>query len=438
MRHTYLLILTGLLVTGCANAASEQPAETAVPFPAEEETVTEIMAGEELLSFHPQEENVRYRINDQTALHLTGSVQEVPYCQSGSCIVYDHVLLEGAEATELELFEDMDVKINSEYGMCVLQQMDDLWFFSYNCAAQFGGTYAVLFDEDGELYYEFRDADITMNTNDLTKFLVSYPCGRNNDNCTGPMGEHETDIFDVNGSEVLIMPYDNELDQLRYSAAMQGSPVSVAVISGIYGTVIDTFKATIYKDLYPFMSDIDYSHIVVDDGDMLICVVPTDPNASVAVNNISDINDPEVLYRSESGEPVFIVCSLDDPVTSITVTDSSDNSVSFLPEDYSKDPSFNEGGIIHNFTYDTEPADVYQQGLFDTLLAQYPELTEYASDPDNWTETIILEDKTCYIAYFGTIQPNGWFTRERTFAVAEDHSRVYEYNVVQDVWEYYE
>ena len=45
MRHTYLLILTGLLVTGCANAASEQPAETAVPFPAEEETVTEIMAG---------------------------------------------------------------------------------------------------------------------------------------------------------------------------------------------------------------------------------------------------------------------------------------------------------------------------------------------------------------------------------------------------------
>ncbi|MDO4193896.1 MAG: hypothetical protein Q4D24_11375 [Erysipelotrichaceae bacterium] len=438
MKHTYMLILAGLLITGCSNSAPEQAAETAMPSPVGEEDVTEIIASEELLSFHPQEENVRYRINDQTALHLTGSVQEVPYCQSGSCIVYDRVLLEGAETTELDVFEDMDVKINSEYGMCVLQQMDDLWFFSYNCAAQFGGTYAVLFDADGKLQYEFRDADITMNTNDLTKFLVSYPCGRNNDNCTGPMGEHETDIFDVNGSEVLIMPYDNELDQLRYNAAMQGSPVSVAVISGIYGTVIDTFEATIYKDLYPFMSDIDYSHIVVDDGDMLICVVPTDPNASVSVNNISDINDPEVLYRSESGEPVFIVCSLDDPVTSITVTDSSGNTVSFLPEDYSKDPSFNEGGLIHNFTYDAEPVDVNSQGLFDTLLADYPELTEYASGPDNWTETIELEGKTCYIAYFGTIQPNGWFTRERTFAVAEDHSRVYEYNVVKDVWEYYE
>ncbi|MBR3344118.1 MAG: hypothetical protein IKG34_07965 [Solobacterium sp.] len=436
MKHTSILLLTGLLITGCSHAAA--PSETAAPSPIEEDNVTEIKVTEEHLSFLPQEENVRYRINDHTVLHLTGSVQDVPYCQSDSCVVYDRVMLEGTETAELELFEDMEVKINSEYGRCALQQMDDLWFFSYNGAAQFGGTYAVLFDGNGELYYEFRDADITMNTNDMTKFLVSYPCGRNNDNCTGPMGEHDTDIFDVNGSEVIVMPYDNELDQLRYSAAVQGSPVSVAVISGIYGTVTDTFEATIYKDLYPFMSDIDYSHIVVDDGDMLICVVPTDPNASVSVNNISDINDPEVLYRSESGEPVFIVCSLDDPAVSITVTDSSGNTVTFLPEDYSKDPSFNEEGIIHNFTYDAEPADVYQQGMLDALLARFPELTDYASSPDNWTETIELEGKTCYIAYFGTIQPNGWFTRERTFAVAEDRSRVYEYNVVKDVWEYYE
>jgi len=436
MKHTSILLLTGLLITGCSHAAA--PAETATPSPIEEEPVTEITVTEEHLGFLPQEENVRYRINDHTVLHLTGSVQDVPYSQSDSCVVYDRVILEGTETAELELFEDMEVKINSEYGRCALQQMDDLWFFSYNGAAQFGGTYAVLFDGNGELYYEFRDADITMNTNDMTKFLVSYPCGRNKDNCTGPMGEHDTDIFDVNGSEVIVMPYDNELDQLRYSAAVQGSPVSAAVIGRLYGTVRDTFEATIYKDLYPFMSDIDDSHIIIDDGDMLICVVPTDPDAALAVNRIRDINDPEVLFRSESGEPVFIVCSLDDPEVSITITDSSGNTVTFLPEDYSKDPSFNEEGIIHNFTYDAEPADVYQQGMLDALLARFPELTEYASDPDNWTETIELEGKTCRIAYFGTVQPNGWFTRERTFAVSEDYSRIYEYNVVQDVWEYYE
>lgn len=74
----------------------------------------------------------------------------------------------------------------------------------------------------------------------------------------------------------------------------------------------------------------------------------------------------------------------------------------------------------------------------DTLTAEYPDLVSdgYAAGESNFSESIELDGKTCRIAYFGTIQPNGMFTRERTFAVAEDCSAVYEYNTAEDTWYY--
>ena len=62
---------------------------------------------------------------------------------------------------------------------------------------------------------------------------------------------------------------------------------------------------------YPFISEIDAAHTVGND-DYLYCLVPVDENATVSVNLMRC--DPEsyseevieVLYRSESGDPVLL------------------------------------------------------------------------------------------------------------------------------------
>jgi len=62
---------------------------------------------------------------------------------------------------------------------------------------------------------------------------------------------------------------------------------------------------------YPFVRNIPRER-VVGSGGSLFCVVPRDPNASVAVNRIQwnektgGYDNVEVLYRSESGEPILV------------------------------------------------------------------------------------------------------------------------------------
>ena len=63
---------------------------------------------------------------------------------------------------------------------------------------------------------------------------------------------------------------------------------------------------------YPFVQNIPRER-VVGSGGSLFCVVPRDPNASVAVNRIQwnektgGYDNVEVLYRSESGEPFLML-----------------------------------------------------------------------------------------------------------------------------------
>ena len=55
---------------------------------------------------------------------------------------------------------------------------------------------------------------------------------------------------------------------------------------------------------------------VVGTSGQLYCIVPTDENATVAVND-----DQEVLYRSEKGDPILLLCS-DTQDVQVTITDS--------------------------------------------------------------------------------------------------------------------
>jgi len=94
----------------------------------------------------------------------------------------------------------------------------------------------------------------------------------------------------------------------------------------------------------------------VGSGGSLLCVVPRDPNATLAVNRIrydpksGEYENLEVLYRSETGEPILVYACADMgespfPDTEITVTDSSGRTAvwrplygtSIRPDDYDTD-----------------------------------------------------------------------------------------------------
>ena len=83
-------------------------------------------------------------------------------------------------------------------------------------------------------------------------------------------------------------------------------------------------------------------HRVVGSGGSLFCVVPRDLNATLAVNRIrwnpqnEDYDNLEVLYRSESGEPILLYACADMgespyPDTEVIVTDSKGRTITWYP-----------------------------------------------------------------------------------------------------------
>ena len=92
---------------------------------------------------------------------------------------------------------------------------------------------------------------------------------------------------------------------------------------------------------YPFVRNIPRER-VVGSGGSLFCVVPRDPNASVVVNRIQwnekagGYDNVEVLYRSESGDPILLYACADMgespyPDTEVIVTDSTGKTVTWYP-----------------------------------------------------------------------------------------------------------
>ena len=91
---------------------------------------------------------------------------------------------------------------------------------------------------------------------------------------------------------------------------------------------------------YPFIAEIDEEHIIGGAGH-LYCIVPVDENATVSINRMlwndeKQINEiSEVLYRSETGEPVLLFANLDGMAhvsdTQVLITDNSGNTCEWYP-----------------------------------------------------------------------------------------------------------
>ena len=69
---------------------------------------------------------------------------------------------------------------------------------------------------------------------------------------------------------------------------------------------------------YPFISEIDAAHTIESDDYYLYCLVPLDENATVSINLVKWDPDSEyeeildVLYHSESGEPILFLAACGD------------------------------------------------------------------------------------------------------------------------------
>ena len=146
--------------------------------------------------------------------------------------------------------------------------------------------------------------------------------------------------------------YDDSLDLLRQELdeRQQDERFAVAYIGDIDGDLSDL--AIPLRDWindtapglcaqYPFVRNIPQER-VVDDSGSLFCVVPRDPDATVVVNRIrwseqkGDYETIEVLYRSESGEPILLFVSYNlgktpFETTELLLTDSHSDTLSWLP-----------------------------------------------------------------------------------------------------------
>ena len=169
--------------------------------------------------------------------------------------------------------------------------------------------------------------------------------------------------------------YDDSLDLLRQQLdeRQQDERFAVAYIGDIDGKLSDL--AVPLRDWindtapglcaqYTFVRNIPQERVVGDSGS-LFCVVPRDPNATVAVNRVrwneakGGYETLEVLYRSESGEPILLFVSNDlgtvpTDTTELLLTDSHPDTLSWypipgivaLPYDYENDRK-----LAYDFTF---------------------------------------------------------------------------------------
>ena len=144
--------------------------------------------------------------------------------------------------------------------------------------------------------------------------------------------------------------YDASLAQLREEMSLPSYLFAAALIGSSAGgpddleLPIQEWVSTAAPELcaqYSFICDIPRQR-VVGSGGSLFCVVPRDPDATLAVNRIrwnpqnEAYDNLEVLYRSESGDPILLYACADMgespyPDTEVIVTDSTGKTVTWYP-----------------------------------------------------------------------------------------------------------
>lgn len=157
---------------------------------------------------------------------------------------------------------------------------------------------------------------------------------------------------------------DTSLEDLRQEMAATPEIFAVAYFGkAAVDTDIPAFMQEAAPGLCenrPFLLSISAENIIGTYG-YLFCIVPADETATVAVNfrwwDGEAYDEPEVLYRSEAGDPILVLCPNDNamPNTEVIITDSEGNVAVYYPHmdnDYRVAPLCDEAGdsLILDFT----------------------------------------------------------------------------------------
>ena len=168
----------------------------------------------------------------------------------------------------------------------------------------------------------------------------------------------------------------------------------------------------------PFLLTIREEKVIGDFG-YLFCIVPADESTSIAVNRrpwnaeTESYEEPEVLYRSESGSPILVMCPNEDwiPDTEVVITDP--NGIVTVWSPY-LDPSYhisalrNDSGesLIFDFTsYDELPNPGWNQridssGLVGTWELAWTEVEGDRNEAEPGACTIVITpDETGFFRF---------------------------------------
>lgn len=168
---------------------------------------------------------------------------------------------------------------------------------------------------------------------------------------------------------------------------------------------------------YPFIGEIDANHMAGGAGH-LYCIVPIDENATVAINRVTWNENTrteeitQVLYRSETGEPVLLFANLDDipsqADTQVIITDNDGNICQWYP-------TLDEQGCVVPYIAEDGnycSADFTEYGWQDAPPSLAPWLADgfggmTAAGLAGWEE----DDMSCWLiqASVGTSGRNGEF-----------------------------
>lgn len=193
-----------------------------------------------------------------------------------------------------------------------------------------------------------------------------------------------TQLADTTASADITIPTDDSEDPsvVIFRQAMVETPrIFAAAFFGYVPQDADLFAvmqetAPQLCENLPFLLAVGDENIIGTYG-YLFCIVPADENATVAVNRrpwnaeTESYEEPEVLYRRESGSPILVMCPNEDwiPDTEVIITDSSENVTVWSPylnPDYSISGLSNDNGesLIFDFTsYDELPDPGWSQGI---------------------------------------------------------------------------
>jgi len=199
MKRIIIMLLIALSLCACSGK-KEEPTVENNPVPPQSEPVPSNNEPDEkeytyqlekqwiVYDFELLHAKQTYEIKDGLSLKLIGKNGSAPYCKNDPCILYDEVMVNDKD---IALLENMELKINSDYGTLTMYNLnDELYLLNFNFAAMNNSCTGIVFSDNGELIMTYEESDLSMNEIYQNQFALSH---------TNTDGSSTFDIYTAEG-----------------------------------------------------------------------------------------------------------------------------------------------------------------------------------------------------------------------------------------------